>query len=61
MLLSYQRRFRLDSKKNLFSKREVMHWNRLLREVVEPLSTQVFMKHIDMALREMLMDAVVMN
>ena len=39
-----QRRFRLDIKKNFFSTGVVGQWHRLPKEVVEPLTLEVFIE-----------------
>ena len=43
----------MDSRKNIFSERMVMHWNRLPGGVLERLSLEVLKNCGDVALRDM--------
>ena len=40
----------LDIRKKFFTQRVVTHWNRLLKEVVDAPSPEVFMARLDVAL-----------
>lgn len=48
----WQGRFRLDIKKNLFSKSVVRHWSRPPREAVKSLSLEVFKKRLNVVLKD---------
>jgi len=47
-----QNKFRWNIRKKFISERVVMHWNRLPRKVMESLSLEVFEKHVNVALRD---------
>jgi len=48
----HQGRFRLDIRKNFFPKRVIKHLNRLPRETVELPFLEVFKRHVDKTLRD---------
>jgi len=48
-----QRRFRLDIGKNLFVERLVGHWNRLPGEVEDLPTLEIFRRHVNVVLWEM--------
>jgi len=50
----HQVRFRLDIRKQFFTKKVIKHWKRLHREVVDAPSLSVFKRHLDNALNNML-------
>lgn len=53
-LKSHQGRFRLDIRRNLFTERVLLNWNRVPWEVVQSPSLKVFKRHVDVELRDIL-------
>ena len=53
MASSSTREFILDIGKNVLSESVGKHWNRLSREVFESPSLEVFKRHVDVVLRDM--------
>jgi len=48
-----QEKFKLHIRKNFITERVIKHWNILLSEVVESPSLEVFKRHVDVMLRDM--------
>jgi len=49
----YKQRFRLDIRKNFFTRRVVKHWNRLPRGVVDAPALEIFKRCIAAELGDM--------
>lgn len=50
-----QRRFRLDIRKNFFTESVAKLWSRLSREVMKLPSLEIFERHENVALKDMVM------
>ena len=50
MVLNRDGRFRLDTRRKLFTQRVVMHWNRLPKEAVDAPFPEAFKARLDVAL-----------
>lgn len=48
-------RYRLDIRKDVFIERAVKHWNRLLRNVLESQSPEVFTRQVDVAPEDLIL------
>lgn len=46
----HQEMYRLDARRSFFTEKVVRNWNRLLRQVVESPSWEVFKEHVDVHL-----------
>jgi len=57
----HQGRFRLETRTNFFTERVIKHWNRLPREMVESPSLEVFKRHVEVELKNMVDLAVLVN
>lgn len=49
-----QRRFKLDIRKNYFTKGVIKHWTELLRKVMVFPTLEIFKRHVDLPLRDVI-------